>query len=357
MKVNHEQLQKLTKIAYEKKLPLMILGAIGIGKSSSIKQTAMEIAKEQKLEFCDVNNYSDESKFHLIDIRISQLEPTDLRGLPNFDHETKTTKWYAPNWLPTVGKGIMFFDEINLAPPSIQSACYQLILDRKLGDYKLPDGYLVIAAGNRLEDRANTFDLSAPLANRFIHCELDTPKVNAWTDWALQNKVDARITSFLNFRNGYLYKFNDKSKDNAFPTPRSWEMASNLIKDKSARKEIELLSSTAIGEGTAIEFATFVDMQSKVDIQAILKNPEKAELPEEIDKRYAIISAIAEHYREHKKILPQVLLLANKIDIEYGTLMLKLCRSYDSSDTAFREKLAKTKEFDKIVTKYGKYLI
>ena len=108
----------------------------------------------------------------LIDLRISQLAPTDLRGIP-VPAENKAS-WYPPDFLPTAGKGILFLDEINMAPPAVQGIAQQLILDRKVGSYQVPDGWFIWSAGNRKEDFAAVFDMPAPLANRFIHIEVKT---------------------------------------------------------------------------------------------------------------------------------------------------------------------------------------
>ena len=133
---------------------IMIWGAPGIGKSSIISQ----VAKSNGLD--------------LIDLRISQLAPTDLRGIPVPGENV--AQWYPPEFLPKEGRGILFLDEINMAPPAVQGIAQQLILDRKVGSYRVPDGWFVWAAGNRKQDHAAVFDMPAPLANRFIHLEAIT---------------------------------------------------------------------------------------------------------------------------------------------------------------------------------------
>ena len=166
MNINHKQMERLIKLAYQRKQPIYVWGATGIGKSMTIKRVAKEIAKDMGLNYNeDISKINEEGNFSVVDIRISQLDPSDLRGLPKIDNGN--TKWLPPNWLPRAGKGIIFFDELNLAPPSIQASAYQLILDRRLGEYILPEGWIIISAGNRLEDRANVFELPAPLKNRF----------------------------------------------------------------------------------------------------------------------------------------------------------------------------------------------
>jgi MoxR-like ATPase len=135
------------------KISTMIWGAPGIGKSSIVSQ----LATVHDLEF--------------IDVRLSQLAPTDLRGLPVA--ENGVSKWFPPEFLPHKGRGILFLDEINMAPPAMQGMAQQLILDRCIGSYRVPDDWFVWAAGNRREDRAGVFEMPAPLANRFLHLQVE----------------------------------------------------------------------------------------------------------------------------------------------------------------------------------------
>ncbi len=366
MKVNHEQFKFLIKTAYIKKLPLFTLGATGIGKSEVVRQTAEELAKEFKMKFSEGTDYLDGSKFHLIDIRISQLDPSDLRGLPHFDNENKKTRWYSPNWMPTKGKGIIFFDELNLAPPSIQAAAYQLILDRKLGDYELPEGYIIIGAGNKLEDKANVFEMPAPLANRFTHCELAKPTVEKWADWAMDNNIDSRVITYLHFKKSHIHKFDERNEERAFPTPRSWVYCSKLIEGVNDPKMVELLASTAIGEGIAIEFTNFHKLRNKLDLKHILANPKTFTLPKEIDVKYALISGLSEHYKEHKNVLDKILLICKRLEPEYGILLLKLCKKM-AGKTEFKKQLMPIDKNklttamkiwqDELANEYAKYLL
>lgn len=334
MQVNHEELAWLIKKAYEKRLPLFIWGPPGIGKSQTVKRVAQEIAKEKGVRFSDdIRDINKEDVFILIDIRLSQLDPSDLRGLPKIDNGT--TKWLPPNWLPQKGQGIIFADELNLAPPSVQAAAYQLILDRRLGDYVLPDGYVIIGAGNRAEDRANVFELPAPLKNRFIHVELAVPSVEDWTKWALENGIDNRIISFLNFRPSLLFKFDYESREPSFPTPRSWEFASKLIKGENDIEHIVTLVSSAVGEGAALEFEGFLRTRNLFNVDEILKDPMNAEIPEEPDKVYALIDVLVEKY-DPKLANTYGLLLLHRIPPEFGALLMKMLLAKDKN---FLEKL------------------
>lgn len=351
--VNHEKLETLIHATYDKKIPLFIWGATGIGKSTVVKKVSQGIAKKKGLEFseCDI----EDGRFGFVDVRVSQLDASDLRGLPKLDGDR--TRWLIPSWLPSnpKGSGIIFFDELNLAPPMIQASCYQLILDRKLGDYRLPDGWVVIAAGNRLEDRANIFEMASPLANRFIHIELSVPSSNDWMDWALKNDIDSKIISFLQFKPSMLFKFDNNSKEKAFPTPRSWEYVSKLIKDVDNENELSMLVSAAVGEGVALELCAFIKLSKQVDINEILKNPDTAEIPTEISLKYSLISALPEHYRKNDKLLEKIMRLCQRLEPEFAVLLLRMMKGVGK--TKFIDHVSKLKEWDELSKKYAKFLI
>ena len=225
-------INKLTKylnsiVKHNIQSSLMIWGAPGIGKSSVVQAVA------------------DKNDLELIDLRISQLAPTDLRGLPV--PNDKTASWVPPDFLPTEGKGILFLDEINMAPPAVQGIAQQLILDRRVGSYRVPDGWFIWSAGNRKEDFAAVFDMPAPLANRFIHLEVKT-SINEFKSYSLENNLDDRIISFLNFRPKYLHKIDKNSP--SWPSPRSWEISNTLLK---AGLDVD----PAIGKPCATEFRSF----------------------------------------------------------------------------------------------------
>ena len=210
LEVNHKDLEDLIMRHYKAEVPLYIWGATGIGKSETVDRKAKEIAESLGREYVKWNKISKKKKqeiaenpkkyFFLMDIRLSQLDPSDLRGLPALNGK-ETVEWKIPFWLHVASleeaMGIIFFDEINLAPPSIQSAAYQLILDRELGEVPISKGVTSIAAGNRLEDKANVYDLPRPLQNRFDHVTLGIPTITQeckgdWGEWAMENKIDTR---------------------------------------------------------------------------------------------------------------------------------------------------------------------
>ena len=239
---------------------VMVWGPAGIGKSSIVAQTA----HRHGLVF--------------IDVRLSQLAPTDLRGLPV--PGDGVSRWLPPEFLPTSGRGILFLDELNMAPPTMQGVAQQLILDRKVGSYVLPDGWFVWAAGNRKEDRASVFDMPAPLANRFVHLDVQ-PDLDSFRNFALGAGVQERITSFLAFRPALLHALDAKRP--AWPSPRSWEMASHLL-------DVGLDIAPAIGEAASAEFAAFADVYALLpELEKILAGDGHGLVwPDEPSARYAL---------------------------------------------------------------------
>ena len=351
-KVNHEELKEHIKKCYKTKISLFVKGTMGIGKSDTLRQTAREIAEDKGLEYIE-DGYG-EGKFGVIDARLSQYTPEDLKGLPTFNKENKTTEWLLPEVLPRCGSGILFFDELNLASPSIQAAAYQIILDRKLGTYKVPEGWAVIAAGNGTEDRANIFELPAPLANRFAHTELSPPSVDNWAIWAAGNGVNMSIISFLHFKNSYLYKFDSNSNDVAFATPRSWTFASKLIEGETKDNIIKRYMSSCVGEGIAIEYMAYHKMANELDIDDIIKNSERFKSPKDINQKYAVAGALAEKYNKNPKILKNLCNIWLKFEPEFTVISIKMCRAYKPK--AFVSEMLKLPEWDKLSREYTKYL-
>ena len=299
IKVNHQELKELLKNIIEKRLSLFIIGSFGIGKSFVVRETAMEIAQEKGLKFSDdIEDVNKEDVFMLIDQRISQFDPSDFR-IPYPNPDTKLCNWYYSDWLPVKGQGILFLDEFNQANELVQSACFQLILDRRIGTRKIPDGYAIIAAGNRIDDNPNVVELAAPLKNRFLWVELVIPTVKEWVDnFALKYGVDERIIAFLMSREDCLYRWSAENEDNAIPTPRSWEFASRLIKDVEDLDKIFLYTAMAVGEGTAIEFKGFLKLQKKIDLNEILASPNKFDMIEDTSLKWATVSSIVTTFRK-----------------------------------------------------------
>jgi MoxR-like ATPase len=348
--VNHHQLGKLIKEAFKKKKPLFIWGGIGIGKSTAVRDIAKQLAKDKNLNYNeDMSKINEKGNFSVIDIRMSQMDISDIRGLPKFDENNKTTRWYYPDFLPTNSQGIIFLDELNTACPSVQITAYSLTLDRRVGSYNLPDGWQVISAGNRISDKASIFECPAPLNNRFMHIELEVPSVDDWVEWAIKNKIDTRISTFLKFK-PVLYKFDSKVNEKSFPSPRTWAICSEMISDKETRDldTINILVASCVGEATAIEFTAWLKLSEKIDINEILKNPLEAKLPREIDMTYAMISGILEHYKKDRKLMKPIVQLATRLTPEFAVMMLKLVKTHN---TKFVEEVVNLPEWKKDLAK------
>ncbi|HGZ70318.1 MAG TPA: AAA family ATPase, partial [Nitratifractor sp.] len=249
-----EELKNTLNTLIEKQVPTFIWGSPGIGKSSIVK----EIAKEREVEF--------------LDLRLSLLDPTDLKGIPFFDSSNNQAVWAAPEFLPQDREslGILFLDEINTAPPSVQAAAYQLVLDRRVGDYTLPDGWAIVAAGNKESDRGVVYRMPSPLANRFVHLELEV-SFEKWKKWAYEQGIEPSIIAFLHYEPSWLFTFNPQEQQKAFATPRSWEYVDKIVKsDLQASTLLETLSGT-IGKEAAIAYLAFKKVMQKLpDIDAIL---------------------------------------------------------------------------------------
>jgi len=357
VEVDHKTLSELIKKYYKAGVSLFIWGTTGIGKSYNVRDTAKDLAEELGLEYSEsIKDINNESKFLVIDVRLSQLDPSDLRGIPVWDKDKQATVWLPPESFPKKGKGIIFFDEMNLAPPLVQASAYQMILDRRLGTYLVPEGFMMIGAGNRLEDRANVFEMAAPLKNRFGHCQLRVPTVEEWTDWAVKHDIDVRIIGFLNYRRALLFTFDPKLKESAFATPRSWEACSKLIKDipSSNLHWLQTVAATQVGVGVAGELAQFIRIKDKLKpIAEYLKSPEKIQLPDpstEIDVLWALVTSIAEYYKDHKdiKTLTQIVKLLRRMSEEFAVFTLKLMVSIDREMT---KKIVKIPEAAKLAQK------
>ncbi|HEY9050866.1 MAG TPA: AAA family ATPase [Gammaproteobacteria bacterium] len=256
--------------------PVMLWGPPGVGKSQIVAQVA------------------EQYQVPVIDIRLSQMEPSDLRGIPF--RVGDLVEWATPAMLPNAErhgtKGILFLDEITSAPPSVSAAAYQLILDRRLGNYKVPDGWAIFAAGNRQGDRGVTYTMPAPLANRFSHYEVDV-NLDDWVAWAWDHGIDEKVIAFIRFRPDLLFDFDPSHNPVAFPSPRSWEFANNALHKFEDHPELFLGALQAcVGPAAGIELNAFIQSLDQMpDLDAIIDGQE-VPTPKEIDLQYAVASAL-----------------------------------------------------------------
>jgi hypothetical protein len=257
----------------------------------------------------------------LQDVRALLLDPVDLRGLPFLGSDGRS-KWATPEFLPENGTGILFLDELNAAPAMVQASCYQLVLDRKLGEYTLPDGWAIIAAGNRDSDRAATTRMPTPLRNRFVHLEFEVD-VQEWSEWAIQAGIRPEVIAFLRFRPELLCAFDRDA--NAFPSPRSWEFVSRILDslDSQVRSAIEHeVIAGAVGAGAATEFSAFLRMFRELpNIDAILLNPIHEPVPENAAAQYAVASALARCASDMN--FDRICLYLNRLPTEFRVLCVR----------------------------------
>jgi MoxR-like ATPase len=281
-------------VANDIRTSLMIWGAPGVGKSSIVAQAALQAG----LEF--------------VDVRVSQLAPTDLRGLPvpeRLEQGGGISRWYPPEFLPRGGAGILFLDELNMAAPSMQGVAQQLILDRRIGNYQLPDGWFVWAAGNRKEDRASVFDMPTALANRFAHIEI-SPDVASFKSYAIAHGVSEHIISFLAFRPELLHRVDPAQP--AWPSPRSWFMADRLLK-------AGMSADSAVGAAVSAEFSAFIKLYKKLpNVEAILEgNGEKVPCPTELSVKYATTVSLALRARSGEHAVNSFRWMTSKMTTEW----------------------------------------
>lgn len=300
--MNTERLAMALRTCLDARLPAFIWGPPGVGKSATVRQ----VAAARNLE--------------LRDVRAVQLDPVDLRGLPHLSPEGRAA-WAIPEFLPRAGEGVLFLDELNAAPASTQAACYQLVLDRRLGEYRLPDGWHVLAAGNRETDRAVVSRMPSALANRFAHLALDVD-ADAWGRWALGAGIETPVLAFLRFRPELLHQFDPARNERAFPSPRSWEFASRIYAvAPDPAIEFELYAG-AVGEGAAAEFTGFLRIfRGLPSPDAILLAPDSAPVPEDPATLYALAGALAR--RATEQTIDRVCQYANRMPAEFSVLLVR----------------------------------
>jgi|TARA_B100000085_G_scaffold114268_1_gene104174 hypothetical protein len=308
---------------------VFIWGAPGIGKSSAVSK----VAEERGLQ--------------LIDLRISQLAPTDIRGLPYT--ENGKAHFAPPSFLPSEGEGILFLDELNMASPSVMGIAQQLILDRRVGDYEVPKGWFIIAAGNRTEDRAAISQMPAPVANRFIHFNIDC-SLDSWKEYAIARGVDEKILSFLNFRPQLLYHF--EKNQSAWPSPRSWEFANTLL-------GIDLSIESAVGTGAASEFYAYQTIYKELpDVESIFRGDDIA-VPHEPSLMYAVCGAMINRAKSADDIYAGLKWLMGGTTEDYVGLYMSdalIALKAKNLQGAFVKLVAKDQDAKDFMTKYQELL-
>ena len=286
-------LKKYAMHNFKTKRPMFVWGPPGIGKSETFEQIKEAYIEQGK-------------KAHLIDCRLALWDPTDLKGYPYFDQTANKMRFSAPDELPDeeMAKAydiiILFLDELNGASPATQAAAYQLVLNRAIGKYKLPDNVVIAAAGNRDTDKGVTYRMPKPLANRFVHYEVRVD-FHTWQDWAIKNQIHPDVVGYLTTFKNDLYNFDASSNDRSFATPRSWTFVSETIQDVEGFTEEEVTDMVAagIGEGLALKFKAHREVSGQLPNPSdILSGKVKDLKTDNISAKYSLTTALCYELKE-----------------------------------------------------------
>lgn len=290
------KLSELAKYAmhhFSTKRPIMVWGPPGIGKSDTFKAITETYNSRGK-------------RAKLIDCRLSLWEPTDLKGYPYYNPETNKMSFSAPDELPDEEEAsnydviVLFLDELNGAAPATQAAAYQLILDRSIGKYRLPDNVVIAAAGNRETDKGVTYRMPKPLANRFLHYEVRVD-FEDWFNWAVTHNIHPDVVGYLQTFKDDLYKFDSSSSDRSFATPRSWQFVSDTIQDTANFNEDEVtdMVTAGIGEGIALKFKSHRLIAGQLPRPEDILNGKVTELrTDNISAKYSLTTALCYELKE-----------------------------------------------------------
>ena len=327
--------------------PLFLWGAPGIGKSDIVKQIGDEQGRE------------------VIDVRLSLWEPTDIKGIPYYNSVENTMTWAPPAELPTdpESTAILFLDELNSAAPATQAAAFQLVLNRRVGTYKLPKGVAIVAAGNRETDKGVTYRMPSPLANRFVHLELRTD-FEDWHQWAVSNRIHEQVVGYIGFSKGDLYDFDPKSASKSFATPRSWSFVSELLTDDDLSEgTLTDLVSGAIGEGLAIKFMAHrkVAKQMPKPEDILSGKVEKVSI-KEISAMYSLAISLCYELQtaDQKKVKGWDGMADNFFKFmmdNFPTELVVMGAKIALTSYNLPFDASKLKHFDKFHDKYGRYII
>jgi len=335
------------------KRPIFLWGPPGIGKSEVVADITRDMGGL------------------MIDLRLGQMDPTDIRGIPFYNKELGKMDWAPPIDLPDEETAsqypvvVLFMDEMNSAAPAVQAAAYQLVLNRRIGKYVLPDNVVMIAAGNRESDKGVTYRMPTPLANRFVHTEMkvDFP---SWQEWAVQNQIHKDVVGYLTFAKQDLYDFDAKSSSRSFATPRSWSFVSELLADEDLDPvtATDLIAGT-VGEGLAHKFMAHRQYASKLPKPEDVLAGKETELEvKEVSAMYSLVISMCYELKGA---------VENKIgDKEFHEMADNffsfMMKNFETELVVMGARIAlttynlpfqptKLKNFDEFHNRYGKYIL
>jgi hypothetical protein len=349
------QARKAMLKAFKSKRPVFLWGPPGIGKSEVVAEVAEELGG------------------HVIDLRMAQMEPTDIRGIPYFNKDIGKMDWAPPVDLPDEEMAskypiiVLFLDEMNSAPPAVQAAGYQLTLNRQVGKYKLPDNVVIVAAGNRDSDKGVTYRMPMPLANRFLHLEMRADFAS-WQNWAVSKGIHKDVVGYLSFAKQDMYDFDNKSSSRAFATPRSWTFVSDLLKEESDVDSDTLfnLVAGAVGEGLAVKFMAHRKIASRMPEPAdILSGKVKDLAVKEVSAMYSLTISMCYELRdalENKKVNSKEFHVMadnffNYIMTNFETELVVMGAKIALKTYKLPIEPSQLKNFDDFHKKYGKYIV
>jgi hypothetical protein len=338
--------------AFEVKRPIFLWGPPGIGKSELVEGIAGELGGL------------------MIDLRLGQMEPTDIRGIPFYNKDSGKMDWAPPVDLPDEETAaqypvvVLFLDELNSAAPSVQSAAYQLILNRRVGKYQLPDNVVMVAAGNRESDKGVTYRMPTPLANRFVHQEMKVDFAS-WQDWAVKNRIHKDVVGYLSFAKQDLYDFDSKSASRAFATPRSWSFVSQLLDDEVDSETLTNLIAGTVGEGLAVKFMAHRKVASQMPSPAdILTGKVKDLQVKEVSAMYSLVISMCYELKAALEAKVEDKKFHEMADNFLGYMM----KNFETELTVMGARIAlttydlpmmptKMKNFDEFHQRFGKYIL
>jgi len=344
--------RKSIKRCFDTKRPVFLWGPPGIGKSELIEGIA------------------DDMNALVIDLRLGQMEPTDLRGIPYYNKVNNNMEWAPPVDLPTNDLAkkydniVLFLDELTSGAPSVQAAAYQLVLNRRIGNYELPDNVVIVAAGNRESDKGVTYRMPTPLANRFVHLEMRVD-FDSWVDWAVNNNIHKDVVGYLTFAKGDLYDFDAKSSSRAFATPRSWTFVSELIDGSLDPNTMTNLVAGTVGEGLAIKFMAHRKFAQKMPNPTDILNGKVTGLEvREVSAMYSLVISMCYELKDslengmdndsfHKMADNFFRFMIDNFEVELVVMGARVAL------TTYKLPLqpTKLKNFDEFHKKYGKYIL
>ena len=349
------QARKAMLTAFKSKRPVFLWGPPGIGKSEVVSEI------------------TDELGGLMIDLRMAQMEPTDIRGIPFFNKDLGKMDWAPPIELPDEELAskypvvVLFLDEMNSAPPAVQAAGYQLILNRRVGKYVLPDNVVIVAAGNRDSDKGVTYRMPMPLANRFVHLEMRAD-FNAWQTWAVNKNIHKDVVGYLSFAKQDLYDFDSKSASRAFATPRSWCFVSDLLNDEDNTDTDTLfnLVAGAVGEGLAVKFAAHRKIAGKMpEPTDILSGKVKDLSVKEISAMYSLTIAMCYELKDavtnkkvdNKKFHEMADNFFSYMMANFETELVVMGAKIALKTYQLPIEPSQLKNFDEFHKKFGKYIV